>query len=86
MKNEMSFTIKDGTSNAQLKKAINIFADTLNVDMLEVFVAANHGAIIVYWNGMSVLRRTFYNVQDLIQWSIAYNEIKLDDISEMTVF
>ena len=51
-----SITINDGTSKAQLFKAINEFEDTINTTVLSVLVHTNHSYTLVEFDGICVTK------------------------------
>lgn len=51
-----SITINDGTSKAQLFKAINEFEDSINTTVLSVLVHTNHSYTLVEFDGIRVTK------------------------------
>lgn len=51
---EMNLTILDGTSRAQVIKAIRTYEETNNVNVITFFVASNHRLIMIEFDGIVV--------------------------------
>lgn len=72
---EMNLTILDGTSRAQVIKAIRTYEETNNVNVITFFVASNHRLIMIEYDGIGVAKR-YGNIEEFLLYP-SYEKLEL---------
>ena len=72
----MNITIKDGTSKAQIVKAIRIFENVHKSNVISLYVATNHRFVLIDYDGISV-SKWYGKIDEFIAEDTDYQKMEL---------